>query len=130
MQVGKPDVIIRYRHHHTSLQTGYQPIAFIISGWVEHYFVKIEVPGNRSNKKEFLSQSVSNIQTEWEEVFTDYPLDYFFLDIYFNEQYKSDERFGKLFTGFSILAIVIECMGLFGLTAFTIQQRTKEIGIR
>ena len=117
-------------HHHTSLHSDFQPIAFIISGWVEYYFIKIQIPESTVDKKVALTQTIENVKKEWESIFTDYPLDYFFLDTYFNEQYKSDEQFGKLFTGFSVLAIVIACLGLFGLTAFTVQQRTKEIGIR
>ncbi|MEO1253497.1 MAG: ABC transporter permease [Bacteroidota bacterium] len=117
-------------HHHTSLHSDYQPIAYIISGWVEYYFIKIKIPETTADEKAMLTQTIAHIKNEWEAVFTDYPLDYFFLDTYFNEQYKADEQFGKLFTGFSTLAIIIACLGLFGLTAFTIQQRTKEIGIR
>lgn len=117
-------------HHHTSLHTDYEPIAFIISGWTEFYFIKIAIPEHVDDRNERFSQMVSNVEREWKEVFVDYPLDYFFLDSHFNQQYQEDERFGTLFTGFSMLAIIIACLGLFGLTSFTIQQRTKEVGIR
>ena len=73
---------------------------------------------------------VSSIKAEWNGIFTDYQMDYFFLDSAFDQQYKEDIRFGKIFSGFSVLAILIACLGLFGLTSFTVQQRTKEIGIR
>ena len=81
-------------------------------------------------KSEQLASMVSTVKSEWNNVFVDYQMDYFFLDRAFDEQYKEDIRFGKIFTGFSVLAILIACLGLFGLTSFTIQQRTKEIGVR
>jgi putative ABC transport system permease protein len=55
---------------------------------------------------------------------------YFFLDDEFNQQYRAEQRLGKLFILFSIFAIAIACLGLFGLASFTTEQRTKEIGIR
>ena len=55
---------------------------------------------------------------------------YFFSDDTYNMQYQSEARFGKLFTCFAVLAIIISCLGLFGLSAFNTIQRTKEIGIR
>jgi putative ABC transport system permease protein len=56
--------------------------------------------------------------------------EYAFLDQTFDLQYKSDERKGNLFLSFSLIAIILACMGLFGLATFTAQQRTKEIGVR
>ena len=58
------------------------------------------------------------------------PVEYFFLDDDFNRQYQAEVRFGQVFTAFAALAIFISCLGLFGLVAFTAQQRTKEIGVR
>jgi putative ABC transport system permease protein len=58
------------------------------------------------------------------------PFEYFFLDDFFNRQYENERKFGKLFTTFSILAVIVSCVGLFGLSAYTATQRTKEIGIR
>ncbi len=54
----------------------------------------------------------------------------FFLDDHFNDQYNVDRRFGKVFGLFTGLALLVACMGLFGLASFTTLQRTKEIGIR
>ena len=54
----------------------------------------------------------------------------FFLDDYYNRQYKGDELFGKVFAVFSFLAIFITGLGIFGLSSFMVVQRTKEIGIR
>jgi putative ABC transport system permease protein len=58
------------------------------------------------------------------------PFRYFFLDDSFDVQYRADERLSKIFSYFSILAIFIACLGLFGLASYTAEQRTKEIGIR
>ena len=58
------------------------------------------------------------------------PFSYFFLDEFFDKQYRSEERFGKLFLNFAVLAIFISCLGLLGLASYSTIQRTKEIGIR
>ena len=58
------------------------------------------------------------------------PLQYSFMDDSFGSMYTSETRLGKIFAGFAALAIVIACLGLFALTAFTAEQRNKEIGIR
>ncbi|MEQ8627201.1 ABC transporter permease [Ekhidna sp.] len=118
-------------HHHTSLHDDFMPLAYILSSWTEFYFVKLQLDENgNSTRNAQLSDLVATVKSEWNEVFTDYQMDYFFLDRAFDEQYKEDIRFGKIFSGFSALAILIACLGLFGLTSFSIQQRTKEIGIR
>ncbi len=58
------------------------------------------------------------------------PIEYSFFDEYFAEEYKSEIQSEKVFTIFAILAIIIACLGLFGLATFTAEQKTKEIGIR
>lgn len=118
-------------HHHTSLHDDYDPIAYILSSWTEFYFVKLQLDETSSQaRSKQLAGLVNSVENEWSKVFADYQMDYFFLDRAFDEQYKEDIRFGKIFSGFSALTILIACLGLFGLTSFTIQQRTKEIGIR
>ena len=57
-------------------------------------------------------------------------LNYQFLDEAFDSMYRSEQRIGKIFISFAILAIFVACLGLFGLATFTAEQRTKEIGIR
>lgn len=118
-------------HHHTSLHNDYTPIAYILSSWTEYYFIKLRLDENSTDpKSDQLASLVGTVKSEWNKVFKDYQMDYFFLDNAFDEQYKEDIRFGKIFSGFSVLAILIACLGLFGLTSFSVQQRTKEIGIR
>ena len=106
-------------------------LCYVLSSWTEFYFVKLQLDENgHSTRNTQLNDLVATVKAEWNEVFTDYQMDYFFLDRAFDEQYKEDIRFGKIFSGFSALAILIACLGLFGLTSFSVQQRTKEIGIR
>jgi len=70
------------------------------------------------------------VKTEWSKFFPGNTFEYFFLDDHFDEQYKADQRFGQVFGLFTMLAILVACLGLFGLASFTTIQRTKEIGIR
>ena len=73
---------------------------------------------------------LSSLEQVWNVHFPGNPMDYFFLDQFFNRQYESDKRFGAIFSMFTLLAIFVACMGLFGLASFMTLQRTKEIGIR
>jgi putative ABC transport system permease protein len=77
-----------------------------------------------------LPNSISTIKEQWTKVFNDNPFEFFFLDDFFNEQYKEDQKFGSVFTVFTALSIFIACIGLFGISSHMIMQRTKEIGIR
>lgn len=76
------------------------------------------------------SQTITQAKAEWSKFFPGNTFEYFFLDEHFDEQYKADKRFGKVFGLFTGLAIFVACLGLFGLASFTTLQRTKEIGIR
>lgn len=75
-------------------------------------------------------QVLSQVEQAWNTHFPGNPMDYFFLDQFFNRQYESDRRFGQIFSLFTALAIFVACLGLFGLASFVTLQRTKEIGIR
>ena len=77
-----------------------------------------------------LPATISAIENKWNTLIPARPFSYFFLDEFFNEQYKSEQRFGKLFLNFAILAIIISCLGLLGLASYSTMQRTREIGIR
>lgn len=77
-----------------------------------------------------IPETLSFIEETWNNIYPDLPLDYFFLDSMFDRQYRSEERLQHLFGYFSALAIFIACLGLFGLTSFAAEQRTKEIGVR
>ena len=77
-----------------------------------------------------IKTSISKVEATWKKYFTQLPFEYSFLDENFNSQYVADQKRGKIFAAFSILTIIITCLGLLGLTAFTTQQRQKEISIR
>jgi putative ABC transport system permease protein len=74
--------------------------------------------------------TIAAIEEKWKQLIPSRPFSYYFLDEFFDRQYRSEERFGKLFLSFAILAIVISCLGLLGLASYSTVQRTKEIGIR
>jgi len=77
-----------------------------------------------------MQQRLAEIEEVWQRVFPDNAFNYFFLDEKYDQQYRADTQFGQVIAIFSSLAIFIACLGLFGLSSFTIVQRTKEIGVR
>jgi hypothetical protein len=85
-------------------------------------FVKV----NGSNT----DQTVEYLQDVWEKTNPGFPFEYRFLDAAYDELYMAEDRLGRIFKYFSILTILISCLGLFGLAAFLAEQRTKEIGVR
>lgn len=76
------------------------------------------------------SEALDYLEQEWQKAAAGQPFSYSFLDQRFDQMYRSESRAQNLMTAFSILALVIACMGLFGLSAYTAEKRTREIGIR
>lgn len=76
------------------------------------------------------SKTLDGIKETWERLFPGQPCDYYFFDTAFNRQYLAEERLSKLLSVFTILGVIIACLGLLGLASFTAEQKTKEIGIR
>jgi putative ABC transport system permease protein len=77
-----------------------------------------------------ITGSLAAIERTYQSVFPGNPFDYFFLNEFFDAQYKKDRQFRRVFTLFTALAIIVACLGLFGLASFATTQRTKEIGVR
>ncbi|HSZ84682.1 MAG TPA: ABC transporter permease, partial [Puia sp.] len=77
-----------------------------------------------------LQQSISFLESKWKTLVTDRPFEYRFMDDDYNKLYDAELRLGKVMNLFSSIAIVLACLGLFGLSSYTAQQRFKEIGIR
>lgn len=75
-------------------------------------------------------QVISHINKVWNKFNSDYPFEYHFLDVAYDQLYRTEQKVSVIFTHFSILAIVLSCLGLFGLVSFSVKQKTKEIGIR
>ncbi|MEB0301791.1 ABC transporter permease [Mucilaginibacter sp. 5C4] len=76
------------------------------------------------------AKTIANIQASWHKFYPNAPFEYHFLDQEFEALYKTDQRTGSILTAFTIIAIFISCLGLFGLAVFSTRQRIKEIGIR
>lgn len=84
----------------------------------------------RLNPKQSASQNIGIIENVFKQHFPDLPFQYDFVDSEYGEKFASEERVGTLSGIFTALAILISCLGLFGLTSFVAEQRTKEIGVR
>jgi putative ABC transport system permease protein len=111
--------------HFNSLQHAVEPLA-ILPRMPRNGFSQITMRVDMTKPAEVLKL----VEENWKKYFPDYSLEYSFIDKKLQEQYKSEERFAKFFLYFSVLSLLIACLGLFGLTAYATQQRTKEIGVR
>ena len=99
-----------------------KPSALLYADWNSHIHIKI----NNQNTV----QSIKYIEGLWNELSPQTPFEYEFLDKTYGQLYKSEENLQKIFTTFSVIAIIIACLGLFGLALNSTQQRVKEISIR
>ncbi len=108
--------------HQMSLKAKVIPVVFHLRPAAEFYSLKLE----SRNYTDVLEA----IRKPWDSFFPGNPIDYFFLDQFFNRQYEREDRFGQVFTLFTVLAIFIASLGLLGLASFMTLQRTREIGIR
>jgi len=111
-------------YNQMSLKSTPIPLGYFHNEDNNHKFYSIKLQSSDINS------SLQKIKTIWQNTFLNEPLDYFFLDEFYNKQYTDENQFGKSFALFSSLAIAVACLGLFGLSAFTVLQRKKEIGIR
>jgi putative ABC transport system permease protein len=109
--------------HQVSLKESLAPMYFILQPRALSYFA-INFRGENAE------DAITEIEASWNSHFPTQAFDYFFLDEHFNNQYKYEQNFSSILLLFTGLAIVIGCLGLFGLTAYAIVRRTKEIGIR
>ncbi|MHC1776892.1 MAG: ABC transporter permease [Lentimicrobium sp.] len=110
--------------HFSSLHSPVEPLILTMNPWEGYTYILIQIDE---------SQSVSIgqlIEKRWQILFPDEPFICTPLDIVISDNYTSEKSFARLFTGFTILALVIACLGLYGLSAVILQQRRRELGIR
>ncbi|UCC40277.1 MAG: ABC transporter permease, partial [Candidatus Aminicenantes bacterium] len=108
-----------------SLHFPAEPVVLILNTapW-NIYFLSIKV------RTENMNQTLGTIEKVWKKHSDGYPFEYYFLDEAYNNLYKSEIKLSLFFRLFTLIAIFISCLGLFGLASFTAERRTKEIGIR
>jgi len=112
--------------HHVPLSMEISPLLFRLKPAGNSYLlVKI-----KSGSKEEMRKTAGKIEEIWKQTFPEYPLEYNFLEDYKFEQEKTAEAAQKLMKYFTFLAVIISCLGLYGLSNFMAERRVKEIGIR
>ena len=90
---------------------------------VRGFFMMKILSGNEKNV-------LTLVEQKYYEFFPDNPFDFFFLEDYYDQQYKDEKLLGDLFGIFALLSVIITCLGIFGLTSYLMIQKTKEISIR
>jgi putative ABC transport system permease protein len=112
--------------HFESLHQNIIPLLMRMPSFQNNTYARlsIKISGNNVNS------AINTIREAWRKLQPETPFEYTFLDERFQKLYNSEQQQGNLFTIFSFIAIFIACLGLFGLSAFTITQRVKEIGVR
>ncbi|MEP5612037.1 MAG: ABC transporter permease [Cyclobacteriaceae bacterium] len=108
--------------HFQSLKNNIAPLIFELGR--SRGFVSFKV------SSEDIPATIGFLENKWDEFAPGQPFAYSFLDDRFNEMYKAEQKLGKIFGVFAFLAIFIACLGLYGLAAFTAEQKRKEIGVR
>jgi putative ABC transport system permease protein len=114
-------------YYHFGLKSPLLPMVIRYREEVENIMVKLDATAASTTG---LKAAIGQIEREWNEVFPQSTFNYTFVDQKFEAQYTEDKAFGTAFQIFTLLAILIASMGLFGLTSYTVVQRKKEIGIR
>jgi putative ABC transport system permease protein len=109
--------------HFESLHHEVKPILFLFN-WQRPSYLAVRLkPGN-------VAEGIAAVRDVWKEFVQTTPFEFSFLDQDYQKLYDGEQRMSKVFMTFSVLAIFIACLGLFGLASFTVEQRTKEVGIR
>jgi putative ABC transport system permease protein len=110
--------------HYESLHSSIRPFVFYCENKKAYHYALIHTqPGNPA-------ETIKKIEAAWRSLNPGEPFTYTFLDADFQQNYAADRRLAAIINGFTTIAILISCLGLFGLTSFTAEQRAKEIGIR
>lgn len=112
-------------YHQQSLQNEYEPMVFLYFDYYNADYITINILAGNNVK-----ETISDIETTYKNFFPDDLLKHFFVDEYFNQQYQADLKFGTICLLFSILAIFIATLGLFGMGSHMAMQKIKEISVR
>jgi len=108
--------------HFASLHSSIKPLVLFPGGWSSNLFVKIDGKNTAA--------TLASLKEKWTTLAPHRPYSFHFLDDDYQNMYESETRIGKVFNVFALLAIVLACLGLFGLSAYAAKQRIKEIGVR
>lgn len=124
-----PEEILSYKvigvvkdFHYNSMRQKIMPLVIVLGNDASAMSFQItseDIPG-----------TIAALEAHWKSFAPDFPFEYTFMDDRFSNMYTAEQKVGKIFTIFCSLAILIACLGLFGLASYTAEQRTKEIGIR
>ncbi|MFY0687546.1 MAG: ABC transporter permease [Cyclobacteriaceae bacterium] len=108
--------------HFGTMRESIEPLVFSLGN--QRGFISFKIQG------EDVAATVNTLENLWNEFAPGQPFSYTFMDDRYNQMYEAEQRIGNIFTVFASLAIFIACLGLYGLSSFTAEQKTKEIGIR
>jgi len=112
--------------HFESMHQSIVPIVLTMFPPTNSYYNNVSIKIKGSNT----SGAIAALERSWKKFFPETPFEYTFIDEKFDKLYQSEQRQASIFTAFACIAIFIACLGLFGLSAFAITQRVKEIGVR
>ena len=126
---GRPSEIIGVikDYHQQSLEQPYKPTILFMDPdlrWIPADYLSLRL------STADVPRVVEGVSRAWNGFFPESSLDYFFLDQFYDQQYRQDRRFGRTFLAFSALAVGVACLGLLGLTYYSTARRVREIGIR
>lgn len=112
-------------YHHVSLKDEIFPILYFLeSDITTHNFMIVDIDSKNAGN------SISAIETTWKALNPETPFEYTFLDENIKKQYEEDKRVSSVITSFTVIAMIISCLGLYGLSTFMAERRFKEIGVR
>ncbi|MDN3596006.1 ABC transporter permease [Zunongwangia endophytica] len=109
--------------HSASLQNQIEPLSFVYDTKQSRLLTLKISPSN-------VSETLAYVEKSWKRFMPNTHFEYYFLDEFFDRQYRAEQRFSNLFLNFAVLAIFISCLGLLGLASYSTKQRRREIGIR